>query len=62
MILCEAGEIDFLFEYDVLVWLAIVAKSSCRIRFIENVLVHELVITLIVLIPLDHFLVREMTN
>lgn len=54
--------IHFLVIYSCFTSSAIPSKSSFRTIFIENVLVHEAVTAEIVLRPLDHFLVNEITN
>jgi hypothetical protein len=60
--LCVEGESNFLVIYSCLSLLLMLAKSSCQIRFIENVFVPDAVTAEIVLIPLAHFLVNEILS
>lgn len=58
----EDAESHFLAIYSCFMEFAIASKSSFRITFIENIFVHESVIAVMVLSPLVHLFVREMSN
>lgn len=62
VILFDEAVIHFLDIYSLFISEATPSKSSFQTIFIENVLVHDAVIALIVLIPLVHFLVIDTTN
>jgi len=62
VIFCDEELIHFLVIYSCFTPLARASKSFFRMTFIENVFVHETVTAEMVLIPLVHFLVREIIN
>jgi hypothetical protein len=62
LMLSVDGTIHLAVAYSCFTEVAILSKSSFRIRSIENVLVPEAVAAVMVLSPLIHFFAKEITS